>query len=240
MNTIKRISLITCLLCAFMLGYAQQTRYTDAVLYEAYLKEDMSVWDAYIHSVDWAKADKQERARLINYEYGYVATALEKKATDAQWHLEQFEAHVEAMTGVMPESTLNTYRSAAASYRALCGNLVSNGVKAIQFIKKAHENNAKDPLMLNLHGCIEMYSPAVLGGSKKTALSYFNQSKALIEQRGDTINNWNYLGTLMSIAQCTEKTSGKQAAINYCLQILRFEPNFGFIRDKYLPELRKK
>lgn len=231
---------IVLLLSLIAISASAQQQYTDAVLYKAYLATNMKVWDAYIHASDWAHASKNERARILNYEYGYVATAIDTKAADATWHLEQFEQHIEAMKGVLPESTLYTYRSAAASYRALMGNLVKNGIKAIQHIKKARECSMTDPLALNLSGCVEMYSPAVLGGSKKQAIEYFKESIRILEERGDTINNWNYLGSLMSLAQCIEKTDGKEAAIRECKHILTIEPNFSFIRDTYLPELQKK
>lgn len=220
-----------------MIALAQ---YTDTRLYQAYLANDMGVWDAYIHASNWEKADKKERARILNYEYGYVATAQQEKKKDAEWHLSQFEQHIEAMDGVLPASTVYTYRSAAASYRALIGNLMSNGVKALQHIKKARQCDSKDPLALNLSGCVEMYSPAMLGGSKKQALEYFHESMRIREAKGDTVSNWNYLGSWMSIAQCLEKTEGVEAAIRECERILRFAPTFSFIRDVYLPELKAK
>ncbi len=233
---------MTTIIIAFLLliccSLSAQT-FSDEALYKCYLGEDKELWKQYITTADWNKLTSKERQRLLNYEYGYIAYAVSENNSESKKLLDNFNSHIESMTGKMAESTRLVYLSAAASYSISLSKwtIAVNGPKTFNYAEKALAIDSLNPLALTLRGSIYFYSPKAFGGDKQLALKYMQQAEKQFQQRGDTVNNWNYRSVQMILAQCLEKTGNKQAAIAKCRSILQEEPEFSYIRDCYLPEL---
>ncbi|MBR1809379.1 MAG: hypothetical protein IJ776_08335 [Paludibacteraceae bacterium] len=214
-------------------------QYEQSAMYKCYLSQNKQLWRQYVTTADWKQMNNQERQRLLNYEYGYIAYGISIKDKDIKQMLQRFNEHIELMEGKMPESTRLTYLSAAASYYISISKItiLSNGPKTFSYSEKAVKTDPDDPYALTLRGSIYFYCPSAFGGDKKLALDYLQKAEDRFRQTGDTIDNWNYRSVQMVIAQCYEKTGNKEKAIEKCRQILRDEPEFSYIRDCYLPEL---
>lgn len=234
----RLIALSVCLLSG-MLSFAQ---YTDAVMFDAYLRTDMTVWDKYLHAVDFDKQSAKEKARYLNYEYGYVASAIDAKAPDAEKHLADFEKHIKALSTVLPKATVLDYESSLAAYKAMMNKakFLSYGLESFNKVKEAFETDSLNPYVLTLKGNVDFYAPKAFGGNKKRALTYFYKAQRIFEQKGDTVNNWNYLSARLCSVQCEEKLGNIDKAVTLARKLLQRYPNYAYMRDTYLPELLEK
>ncbi len=232
----KRITIISAILFGSIACFAQ---YDQKAMYNCYLGQNKQLWKQYVTTADWQNMEDEERQRLLNYEYGYIAYAISAKEKNVKQLLDNFNNHIADMEGKMAESTRLTYLSAAASYSISLSKIkaLSNGPKVFSYSQKAVQADPYDPYALTLRGSLYFYCPSAFGGDKHLALDYLQKAEKQFRQTGDTIDNWNYRSVQMVIAQCYEKTGEKQKAIDKCRTILKEEPEFAYIRDCYLPEL---
>lgn len=244
----KKITLLTTLLLCATMMWAQ---FSDADLFAAYLRNDMTTWKAYIDGSNWDKLSQKEKCRLIGYEYGFVAFQLDedKKVKDESKHLgpkylEAFRQHVTEMKPYLKESTYDCYWSSVNAYDYLldAGKLKS-GLAAYKLAKASVEAGPNDPLAHALCGSVLFFAPRIFGGSKPEAHKHFLKAEQLFramskEQRAP--QEWNYASIEMYLAQSIEKTESVDAAIKKCQEILKEMPDYTYIRDEYLPALLKK
>ena len=197
-------------------------QFTDKQLYEGYLTQDLTSWREYVSTADWENMTAAERTRLINYEYGLVPVEIDRGSSNSRSLLDTYKAHIEAHKGTLTSSQYAAYMSAAHAYEYLLdkSSLLSEGLAAFRLATKAVEEDPANPVALSLKGNVDFYAPAIFGGSKK--------------------NLWNYPALQLCIAQCYEKTDRIKKAIAKCEEILREHPDFVYVRDEYLPSLRKK
>lgn len=216
-------------------------QYSDEALYAAYMKKDMSVWQAYIDQTDWSKIDTAEKLRLVNYEYGFIANCIQANNPKSEEYLSAFHTHLEELQelGQITEARYYMYLSSVYAYDLMLnrGKLLSSGVKSFKSIKKAYKLAPNDPLVLTLKANVDFYAPPAIGGDKESALKDFILAKQLLEQEGKYQYLWNYAALRLCIAQCYEKTGEVQKAIDECYDILKVMPQFSYVKDEYLPTL---
>ncbi len=213
--------------------------YTDHALYEAYLRKDMTVWQAYIDQADWSRLSKKEKARLLNYEYGYAAYISDADAAAADFYLKQFNQHIEDSAGDLPASTIASYRSAYCAFMTKVDKwrMLNFATKSLRYADEAIAADLRDPIALALYGNVKMYTPKTFGGNKETAIQYYRRAEAWYEAEGETRNNWNYRALQLCMIQCYEKTGQVEKALDKCRAVLADEPEFAYLRDVYLPLL---
>lgn len=214
-------------------------QFTDKDLYDAYLRQDISLWDEFIETADFESMTVRQQLRFLNYEYGYVAAAIGAQADDAEKHLAAFEKHIDEAT--LSESFRYTYQSAAAAYAITFNKskFVALGTKTIRYANRAVELDSLNPYALSLKANTCFYAPKVAGGDKQKALHYFLRAEQLFRETNCTTYNWNYRVAQLCVAQCYEKLGQLYSAIAQCEAILAEEPNFTYVRDTYLPQLLK-
>ncbi len=229
-------SLLLLMLIVSLSCYAQ---YSDKELYEAYLTSDLSLWQEYINSTDWESLSKEEKKRMLNYQYGFTANVLSQDKDTAKRHLQLFEEHVNDAAEWLSPSSLACYRSAYAAYKIKLGDwrVFSLAKQTFCYADEAVEIDSLNPLALTLKANVDMYAPKAFGGNKEQALHYFLLAEKQYRERGLTLNNWNFRALQLCIAQCYEKTGDKEQAIAKCYAILAEEPNYEYIRHVYFPKL---
>ena len=215
---------------------------TDEQLYHAYLSQDLTLWGEYIATADWAKLSASERTRLINYYYGYIPFRHDAKADDCRQLLDNYLRFLESHRAKMTPSEYATYRSSAHAYEYLLDNskIVSEGLKSFKLAKQAVELDSLNPVALSLKGNVDFYAPKFFGGSKKRAMRAFLRAEKLMHDNAKYKFWWNYPALQLCIAQCYEKEGDIAKAVAECERILREHPDFRYVRDEYLPSLRKK
>lgn len=235
----KRLYLV--FICVFV-ALCAEAQCSDAVLFKAYLAEDMAVWDGYLHSADFNQLSAAEKARYVNYEYGYVPMAIKAKAPDAAQHLKAFEQHVHSLRGVLPEASVLGYESAVEVYKGLANKLkfIPCAVASSKKIEEAYQADSLNLIVLALKAKADSHAPKAFGGDAQRALSYFTRVQRSMEQKGDTISNWNYLNACLGIIQCEEKLGHLARAVSLSQQLLLRYPTYAYLRSTYLPALREQ
>jgi hypothetical protein len=172
---------------------------TDRDLFDAYLREDMTVWKAYV----------DQKTDLL-YEYGYcgyiVAEAKkdgkESLLPEAKRYVAQFKQHVEAQKATLPKGHYEMYLSAVYVFELRLKESI-HPLKAMSLAKEATKLAPTDPMVLTYYGTSLFYAPKPFG-SKQEALEWFEQAEQYF--RAPT---WQYCwlrkANEMYIQQCKEK-----------------------------------
>lgn len=184
---ITRARQVIVALCISMSLSAQ----SDRDLFDAYLNEDMTVWQAYIDTtVD------------LTYEYGFCGYIVANDKEAAKPYVKRFKEHVEAQRDSLPIGHYKMYLSAVYVYELRLKESV-HPIKAMSLAKEATRLAPEDPIVLSYYGTCLFYAPKPFG-NKKEALTYFKRAEEIFHA-----SEWDYCwireATLMYIRQCQEK-----------------------------------
>ena len=171
------------LLMVISMTLSAQDFSADRGLFEAYQREDMSVWEEYLGNRQPSAVSHQ----MLIYEYGYcgyIVAEAKKEGKEAllpkaKRYVQQFRSDVEAAKGSLPAGHYEMYMSAVMVYEMRL-HIAIRPVKAMSLAKEATKLAPKDPLVLAYYGTSLYYAPAPFG-SKKEALQYFKQAKELFQ-----------------------------------------------------------
>ena len=171
---------------------------TDRDMLDAYQKQDMSVWQTYL---DTLNTNSLSTNSLI-YEYGYCGYIVDKDKEAAKPYVARFRKHVEAQKASLPKGHYEMYMSAVYVYE-LRTHESFHPAKAMSLAKQATKLAPSDPLVLSYYGTSLFYAPKPFG-SKQEALTYFEKAERYFRNP-----KWKYCwvreATLMYIDQCKEK-----------------------------------
>gem|GEM_PF-1682658 len=176
-------SVLGLLLMVISMTLSAQDFSADRGLFEAYQREDMSVWEEYLGNRQPSAVSHQ----MLIYEYGYcgyIVAEAKKEGKEAllpkaKRYVQQFRSDVEAAKGSLPAGHYEMYMSAVMVYEMRL-HIAIRPVKAMSLAKEATKLAPKDPLVLAYYGTSLYYAPAPFG-SKKEALQYFKQAKELFQ-----------------------------------------------------------
>jgi len=215
---------ITLMLSILMASCICQAQYTNHQLYQAYLKRDMTIWQQYIASAKWEELNNEEQKQLLNYEYGFAAYVLSHDVSNAKEVLKQYEDHLLASKGKIPDAEYHAYLSGLYSYKLSLDKShlfkYSNGI--FDNIKRAMKLDSNNPFVLSMQGNVEFYSPF---GNKKDALAYYQQADSIYRQMPEAKELWNVRAVQMTIVQCLAKLNRAEDAKQQCEQYLKEEPH---------------
>lgn len=198
---------IVLLLMAMSISLSAQDFSADRELFDAYQREDMSVWKTYIDKV---QGDKVQGTKELTYEYGYcgyiVAEAKkegkEALLPEAKRYVQQFKSHISHLKPQMPAGHYEMYLSAVYVFELRLHESI-HPIKAMSLAKDATKLAPNDPLVLSYYGTCLFYAPKPFG-SKKDALSWFERAEKLFQK-----NEWKYCwireATHMYVQQCHKK-----------------------------------
>lgn len=232
--------LVFSMLLIVQLAFGQ---FSDEQLYMAYMSSDLTLWGQYIDAQEWEHLTHSERLRLINYEYGYIPVLADQQRTEeAARYLRQYEQHLEAEKAALPKATYLSYWSAAHAYEYLLdkSKILSEGMQSFKLAKQALETDANNPIALTLKGNIDFYAPKIIGGNKKNAMVLFARAEKIMLADSAFYYLWNLPAIQLCIAQCYEKTDDLPNALRQAEKALHRHPHFAYLRDTYLPQLKKK
>ena len=194
------------LLILLMVSGLCQAQYSNHQLYQAYLEQDMSVWQQYIDSSDWDSAMEEEKKRLLNTEYGYVAYVVTYDAAKAEDVLGRYENHLVDCQAWLPQAEYLAHMAALYSYKlSLEKKHMLRYANAIcDHMQQAVKLGEDNPFVMTMMGNIEYFSPF---GSKKKALQYFMQADSLYTVKGEEYQQWNQHSVQKNIEQITQKNN---------------------------------
>ena len=194
------------LLTIVSMSLSAQEYGADKDLFEAYKKEDMSVWKRHLDS---ACALSVYDVRLMPYEYGYCGYIVSADKAAAKPYVAQFKKHVERYKSQLPKGHYEMYMSAVYVFELRLHESF-HPAKGMSLAKDAVEKSPNDPMTLTYYGTSLFYAPRPFG-SKKEALEYFEKADKLF--KGE---KWRYCwlreANTMYIRQCKEKLSSAKMA----------------------------
>lgn len=220
-------------------------------LFEAYFNGDMPTWQAAIDNAQWETLSNEDKAIILNTEYGFVASLIdeaptgakrdtkgkEERKAKAEKYLDTFVNHVEDAKSILPTSRYCTYRSAAYAFEFMINKKLAAGVKSFQFCKDAVEADPNDPFALALAANVDFYAPKILGGSKKKAIETFEQAREILLADPQYDLWWNKPATLFSLILCYKNIEDNETALQRAEEMLALYPNFTYLKDVFIPEI---
>ncbi|MCI7729071.1 MAG: tetratricopeptide repeat protein [Bacteroidales bacterium] len=214
-------------------------------LFKAYLVNDMNVWGTELSSyVKSQNMTHQEKFEVCNYLYGYVAAILDDadKNTVKYW-LDIFDGYLNDLEKAGKYTAeVHVYRSSVYAYKAkkFSSQMLSAASKCFKELDAAFTADENCAIAHGLKGNMEFFLPAIMGGSKKNSIKYFSKAVELMPKNQPILYRWNWCATQLCLAQAYEKTNQKDKAIAVCNETLKRYPDFVYMRDTYLPSLKKK
>ena len=192
----------------------------DKRLFDAYQKQDMSVWKEYLNSEALHSPNRSSAALhslLYHYGYcGYIVAEAKKEGKEAllpeaKACVQRFKSLVEQLHSLpfregsglgLPAGHYEMYLSAVYVFE-LRLHLSIHPLKAMSLAKEATRLAPDDPLVLSYYGTCLFYAPKPFG-SKEEALTWFEKAEPLFRDP-----QWDYCwvkeANAMYIRQCHEK-----------------------------------
>ena len=223
---LRRLRGIVLLLLVGVQAFAQ---YSDEQLFDAYLRADMSVWQSFIDQTDWDALTDAERARVLNYEYGYCGVLMTIGKEYAMPYVEQFGRHIDAMENQLPKALWHVYKSAYHTYMlALTKRQVFRHKQAIfDHAENAVVADSTLPLAWGIQGNVHFYAPRFLGGNKRMAqVEYEHADSIFAANEQEHMHNWVYAAQAYALAQCYTYNDRNDLAITLTKKMLKRWPNF--------------
>lgn len=222
---------------------AQQPSKID--FYNAYIKGDMRAWARNIEAFERTKPQSVDaKLELVCYYYAHIAFLLgTKKYDEAQKYMSKGETIIAEVLKLQPRNATALafngsfigFRIGISKFKAISLGPESN--RSIELALEIAPNN----IQANADKANALYhTPRLFGGSKTESLKLYSKAVRLIEQANITDHNWFYLNLLTLQAQNHEALGQNAAAKAVYEKILRFEPNYSWVRNELLPALLKK
>ncbi len=143
----------------------------DRELFDAYKREDMAVWKAYVDSLSLLHSFTPS---LLIYEYGYCGFLVDKDKANALPYIQRFHEHVETLKDQLPPGHYEMWISAVYVYE-MAMHVSLRPVTTMNLAKEAARLAPNDPLTLSYYGTCLFYAPKAFG-SKKKALQWFEKA----------------------------------------------------------------
>ena len=215
-------------------------------LLDAYFNGDMSVWQSAIDEAQWETLSNEDKAVILNTEYGFVASLIDEaptgakkrsakgrdeRTTKAKTYLNQFVEHLEDAKDILPESRYCTYRSAAYAYEFMITKALGAGFKSFQLCHDAIKADPNDPFALSLVANVDFYAPKILGGSKKKAIEEFEKAREILLTDDQYDLWWNKPATLYSLIMCYEQIGETDKAAERREEMRALYPNISWSKE---------
>lgn len=111
------------------------------------------------------------------------------------------------------------------------------GPQSARYIREAVEQDSLSPYGWIQAGNAKYYMPSALGGSKETAIQYYETAAENFRlMRESDPYNWRYLNLLVQMAQIYEELGQLEKANSTFEEILFVAPAFRWVRDTLYPE----
>lgn len=241
----KKFLLISILTIMFSMFAVSQSAMKQE-LYQAFLHNDVKKWEQTTKNFE-KKVNLNNTSDLLNLihcYYGYVSVLIDKKEyQEAAENIKHAEELIDRVLKTHPNNAeaLN-YNGVFLSYHIAMNKIKATtlGKQSLALINKAYALAPNNTQILFDKGNALYYTPKMFGGDKKGALTFYKKAIKIIETRKETKQNWVYIQLLFLEARSNELTNNMQAAEVAYKKVLRVEPNFKLVRDKYYPEFLKK
>ena len=229
----------------FLSGFQMKTSFRQEI-YNAFVSNRMERWKGVIDRMSLSENKSNEFVlELVNYQYGYIGYCIRQNLKDeVKLYLKAATANIEKLENNNYKPALtNAYKCAFYGFRIELNGLSApiNGPKSLKYGLLALDLDSNDYFVCLQYGNILFNMPAAFGGSREEGLRYFLKAKKIIESKpSELVENWNYPGLLVTVAQSYTQTGDFLSAKAVYEMILEKEPDFIYVKDELYPDLLKK
>lgn len=206
----------------------------------------MPLWKTIMDQLDSQQEKSNELIlEIVNYQYGYIGWCLNNnRKEEAVIYLKLVEGNIKLIDALNTEQSLvSAYKAAIYGFRIALSKISApfNGPKSYQYAHQAVVLDPNQPFGYIQMGNVQFHMPPMMGGSKTEAIDYFLKAKSMMEREKDGIRgDWNYLSLLTTIAKAYDSINDLPNAKLMYEEILKFEPEFSWVRDVLYPRLLKR
>jgi tetratricopeptide (TPR) repeat protein len=240
----KKIVVLVALLWA--IGGACMAQSVLQNVYRCYVYKDMQTWKQIIDSLEALPTlSEQQRAELLNAEYGYVAWRLSKdyqNKKEAEVYLNKAYNHLHALPkNEQNASLIAAYEGAFVGYQIGISPIKAPfiGMKSMRYVKEAVKKDSTNYFAYIQYGNVLYYMPAMFGGSRKEAVAMYSKAKELMETQQVHKQNWLYMNLLLTLADAYKKDHNWQQVKACYDEALTLQPNYPYITEKLYPTLQQ-
>jgi tetratricopeptide (TPR) repeat protein len=206
-----------------------------------YLNGDMVGWKQTIDSLRRVQLDAATERVLLFAEYGLIGNNIGRGSeAEAKAEIAYFEARIERALARRPNdgelyalsAALVAYRIALQPWRA-------------PFLGHSHTENLEKAVRLSPSKGLTLveqanslfFRPSFVGGNKQQAIDAYERAFEYYKKYQH--DHWMYYNVGAWLAQAYAEYGDKTRAEKLYLQLLQEAPNFSWVKDELLPELRK-
>jgi len=221
-----------------------------ARVYQGYISGDQSMLEEGLSSLKTIDESQEKSSLRLKYEialaqYGLIGFYLAKGIQNGlESRLDEVISSVKRIIEANPNF---------AEAHALLGGLyglkiglnpargIYLGPRSNRHIEKATLVNPKDPEGWVEMGNVKYHTPALLGGDISEAINCFSKAIMLFDNSpAKRKYNWLYLHACAWLGQAFEKQNKLSQALTVYRQLLRYEPDFSWVKNELLPNLEHK
>jgi len=206
-----------------------------------YLKGNMVSWKHTVDSLRSAPRDAATERVLLFAEYGLIGNYIGSgKKDEAEDEISIFENRIERVLKSNPlNGELYAFSAALVAYRIALSPWRAPflGPSHTQELEKAVRFSSAKGLPLVEQANSLFFRPAFVGGDKKLAVDFYK--RAFNYYKNSEPNHWMYFNVGAWLAQAYAQTGEIAKAEELYLQLLQQAPDFIWVRDELLPELRQ-
>jgi tetratricopeptide (TPR) repeat protein len=236
----KKVAIIFLLFAIIPYTGGQDSDDYNRRLYQSYVKSEMHLWKGIIEEMNQEYEISKNKALLYDLcfaWYGYIGYLINKEDNkSAKKELRDAELRAAELGEILNDRhDVMALRGALTGYRIVLSKFTSLylGPRALKYINTAYES-ADTCFNCNVEmGSRFFYSPRILGGSKKEAVQHYEKAVELLETSPlKAEHNWIYMNTVLMLANAYKETSRMELACKLYKQLLEYEPEADWVRNK--------
>lgn len=237
----KKYLLIILFSLIFIFTFGQ----TNKVIYNAFIDGKMDLWKTEIERLEKSGPNNNtNKLALVNYQIGYIGWCIGmENYAEAKKHIEIAQNHLDELKKIKYKpSYVKSFQGSLDGLKAGVNNfsIAFLGYSILTNAESSIELDPKNPFGYILLGNIKYYMWAMMGGSKETAIQYYEKAEKIMRDESMDNKNWNYLSLITLIAHAFVEMERYDDANNYYQKILKVEPNYKWIRDEVYPQFLKE
>ncbi|WP_258100978.1 tetratricopeptide repeat protein [Marinoscillum pacificum] len=235
MKSIKTIITALGIGVAFLSAYCATAQ--NVTTYQAYVSNSQTIWQRVI---DQSTESSYERALA---QYGFLNSTL-SEMDDEAFHryydetIDLLDELIDSETKIAEckalKSSIYGFELAYNSYKGMF-----LGPKSSSLISDAYGMDGDNPLVVKLYATSKLYTPEMFGGDPELAVTEFERSVKLFENKSDTTHNWLYLDALAHLGLACQKVGDHNKALTVFKKALQSEPDFGWVKYGLAPSSEK-
>lgn len=212
--------------------------------YNAYLSGSMNLWK---QSVEMAKQNhKQSPTAKTKYEWAFAEFGL-LNATMKDQNEDIFDDYIDGTVEKLEElidmeynvaeskAVLSALTGLKIAYSPLKGMFL--GPKSSSYITEALALDPQSPIVQQLYGNNQNFTPEMWGGNQENAIEAYNKAISIYEEQ-DTHDLWMYLDVQAWLGILHKKAGRDQEALEVWTKAIKQEPDFNWVKKNLIPSLK--